>query len=85
MVVNLGCGRFSGIFAEFTCLFVHIDYMIEFDRKLVEMIQWAWISFTRQGGACLITGERSLEEVKENNGSDSLLPSQWVVNLKRFL
>jgi NADH dehydrogenase len=36
-------------------VFVHVFFLIEFDNKLIVMIQWAWRYFTGQGGACLIT------------------------------
>ena len=56
-VVNLGFVRLSGVLAWFTWLFAHIDYLIEFDNKLVVMIQWACSYFIRQGGTRLIAGE----------------------------
>jgi NADH dehydrogenase len=31
--------------------------MIEFDNKLLVLIQWAWNYFTRKRGARLITGD----------------------------
>lgn len=67
-VVNLNFLRFSGILAWLTWLFVHIYYMIEFDNKLIVLIQWAWSYFTRQGGARLITGQSlSLEDTEDSN------------------
>jgi len=36
-------------------VFVHIWYLIEFDNKLIVMIQWAFDYFTRKRGARLIT------------------------------
>ncbi|ELS05029.1 hypothetical protein Xen7305DRAFT_00047680 [Xenococcus sp. PCC 7305] len=35
--------------------FAHIYYLIEFDNKLVVMIQWAWNYITLGRGARLIT------------------------------
>jgi len=37
-------------------IFVHIWYLIEFDNKLIVMIQWAFDYWTRKRGARLITG-----------------------------
>ncbi len=54
-VVNLNFWRFSGFLAWVAWVFVHIYYVIEFDNKLIVMIQWAWSYFTREGGARLIT------------------------------
>ncbi|HIK56127.1 MAG TPA: NAD(P)/FAD-dependent oxidoreductase [Synechococcales cyanobacterium M55_K2018_004] len=61
-VVDLGFVKFSGILAWLTWIFVHIYYLIEFDNKLVVMVQWAWNYFTRNRGARLITGEDLLLE-----------------------
>ncbi|HBB31532.1 MAG TPA: FAD-dependent oxidoreductase [Cyanobacteria bacterium UBA8803] len=54
-VVDLGFVKFSGFLAWLAWIFVHIFFLIEFDNKLVVMIQWAWNYFTRKRGARLIT------------------------------
>ncbi|HEY9599266.1 MAG TPA: NAD(P)/FAD-dependent oxidoreductase [Cyanophyceae cyanobacterium] len=54
-VVDLGFVKFSGFFAWLVWIFVHIFFLIEFDNKLLVMIQWAWNYFTRKRGARLIT------------------------------
>jgi len=41
----------------FGWVFAHIYYLIEFDNKLIVMLQWGWNYFTRKRGARLITGE----------------------------
>ena len=56
-VCDLGRARFSGIIAWFVWAFVHIAYLIEFDNKLLVMVQWAVDYFTRKRGARLITNE----------------------------
>ncbi|MDY6805324.1 MAG: NAD(P)/FAD-dependent oxidoreductase [Cyanobacteriota bacterium] len=58
-VVDLKFWRFSGFLAWIAWVFVHIYYVIEFDNKLIVMIQWAWSYFTRDGGALLITEKPS--------------------------
>ena len=58
-VVDLGFIKFSGFLAWLTWVFIHIYYLIEFDSKLVVLIQWGWNYFTRKRGARLITGEDS--------------------------
>ena len=58
-VVDLGFIKFSGILAWLTWVFVHIYFLIEFDNKLVVMLQWSWNYWTRNRGARLITGEES--------------------------
>jgi NADH dehydrogenase len=42
--------------AWLTWVFVHIWYLIEFDNKLIVMIEWAFDYLTRKRGARLITG-----------------------------
>lgn len=54
-VVDLGFVKFSGFFAWLAWIFVHIFFLIEFDNKLLVMIQWGWNYFTRKRGARLIT------------------------------
>ena len=56
-VVDLGFVRITGFLAWIIWLFAHLYYLIEFDNKLVVMIQWAWNYFTRSRGARIITGE----------------------------
>ena len=59
-VVNLGRLRFDGALAWFTWLFVHLMYLVEFDNRLLVLIQWAWNYFTWNRGARLITGPSPL-------------------------
>ncbi len=61
-VVDLGFIKFSGFLAWLFWAFVHIYYLIEFDNKLVVLVQWGWNYFTRKRGARLITGEEALED-----------------------
>ncbi len=64
-VVNLGWLKLSGFPAWLIWIFVHIYYLIEFDNKLLVMIQWFWNYFTRKGGARLITGSEQPAQVNE--------------------
>ena len=54
-VANLNFARFSGFIAWIIWVVAHIYYLIEFDNKLVVMIQWAWNYVTQGRGARLIT------------------------------
>lgn len=56
-VVNLGWLKLSGFLAWLIWVFAHIYYLIEFDNKLIVMIQWFWNYFSRKGGSRLITPE----------------------------
>ena len=73
-VVDLGFVKLSGFLAWLTWVFVHIYYLIEFDNKLVVMIQWAWNYFTRKGGARLITGNESLGVIGVNEKGEYYVP-----------
>jgi NADH:ubiquinone reductase (H+-translocating) len=64
-VANLNFGRFSGFIAWIVWVFAHIYYLIEFDNKLIVMIQWAWNYITSGRGARLITAESSLPSIVE--------------------
>lgn len=68
-VVDLGFVKFSGFLAWIAWIFVHIFFLIEFDNKLIVMIQWAWNYFTRKRGARLITNLEvsSTGEVEEES------------------
>ena len=58
-VADLGFVKLSGFIAWFVWVFAHVYYLIEFDNKLVVLLQWGWNYFTRGRGARLITGEIS--------------------------
>lgn len=55
-VADLGLVRFSGTPAWLAWLFIHLLYLVEFENRLLVLIQWAWSYFTRNRGARLITG-----------------------------
>jgi len=74
-VVDLGFIKFSGLLAWLAWVFVHIYYLIEFDNKLVVMIQWGWNYWTRKRGARLITGEESLLTVGVDDKGDYYAPA----------
>ena len=60
-VANLNFAKFSGFVAWIIWVFAHIYYLIEFDNKLIVMIQWAWNYITQGRGARLITEKPSLQ------------------------
>jgi NADH dehydrogenase len=63
-VVNLGAVKLAGPIAWLIWVFAHIYYLIEFDNKLIVLMQWGWNYFTRKQGARLITGKESIEEAE---------------------
>ena len=60
-VANLYFAKLSGFVAWIIWIFAHVYYLIEFDNKLVVMIQWAWNYITLGRGARLITEKPSLQ------------------------
>lgn len=64
-VADLGFAKLSGFPAWIIWIFVHIYYLIEFDNKLLVMLQWGWHYFTSQRGARLITGDASIPALSE--------------------
>jgi len=68
-------GKFSGFVAWIIWIFAHIYYLIEFDNKLVVMIQWAWNYITLGRGARLITEkpvlQLEIEPPKKGEGAKS--------------
>jgi NADH dehydrogenase len=55
-VADLGWLRLSGLPAWLAWLFIHILYLIEFENRVLVMVQWASNYFTRNRSARLITG-----------------------------
>jgi NADH dehydrogenase len=58
-VVDLYWLRFSGWLAWVTWLFVHIMYLVQFQNRLLVLMQWFWNYITRNRAARLITGEEA--------------------------
>jgi NADH dehydrogenase len=58
-VAEIGPLRFSGILAWLAWLFIHLLYIVEFENRLLIVVQWAYDYFTYNRGARLITGEKS--------------------------
>ncbi|HAJ58530.1 MAG TPA: FAD-dependent oxidoreductase [Cyanobacteria bacterium UBA8543] len=73
-VVDLGFVKFSGFPAWLAWIFVHIFYLIEFDNKLLVMIQWGWNYFTKKRGARLITHQEGLPATDVEESTDYRTP-----------
>ncbi|MDP9052720.1 MAG: NAD(P)/FAD-dependent oxidoreductase [Acidobacteriota bacterium] len=56
-VAQIGPLEFSGILAWLAWLFIHLLYIVEFENRLLIVLQWAYDYFTYNRGARLITGE----------------------------
>jgi NADH dehydrogenase len=55
-VADMGRLRFDGFFAWLAWLFVHLMALVEFENRVLVLIQWAWYYFRRNRAARLITG-----------------------------
>src|SRR5262249_40396765 len=64
-VAQVGRWHFSGLVAWLAWLFVHLIYLIEFDNRVLVLMQWAWNYFTRNRSARLITGQPDRPEDPE--------------------
>ena len=54
-VAEIGRLRFSGYLAWLVWLFVHIVELVEFENKILVLVQWGWYYFSRNRAARLIT------------------------------
>jgi NADH:ubiquinone reductase (H+-translocating) len=75
-VANLNIGRFSGFIAWIIWVFAHIYYLIEFDNKLIVMIQWAWNYITLGRGARLITENTSVQLEIDRRKKSEVTPQE---------
>jgi NADH dehydrogenase len=82
-VVDLGFIKLRGAFAWLFWLLIHIYFLIEFDNKLVVMIQWTWNYLTRNRGARLITGQESFipVQMESSNGHYSPVNTRQPLNV----
>ena len=55
-VAAFGRLHLSGPIAWFVWLFVHLMYLVEFDNRLLVLVEWIYDYITRNRGARLITG-----------------------------
>jgi NADH:ubiquinone reductase (H+-translocating) len=56
-VADLGKLKFSGFLAWLVWLFVHLINLVEFENKVLVLVQWGWYYFSRNRAARLITGD----------------------------
>ncbi|HOJ61966.1 MAG TPA: NAD(P)/FAD-dependent oxidoreductase, partial [bacterium] len=61
--------HFSGYPAWLIWLFVHLLYLVEYENRVLVLIQWAWSYFTRNRGARLITGQDIVLLKEARNGN----------------
>ncbi|MEZ4669378.1 MAG: NAD(P)/FAD-dependent oxidoreductase [Anaerolineae bacterium] len=61
-VTDLGRLHFSGYLGWLIWLFIHLLYIVQFQNRLLILVQWAWNYLTRNRSARLITGEHILPD-----------------------
>ncbi len=61
-VADLGRFRFDGWIGWMMWLFIHLLYIVQFQSRVLVLIQWGWNYFTRNRAARLITGEHILPQ-----------------------
>jgi NADH dehydrogenase len=59
-VAQLGRINLAGFFAWLAWLFVHLIHLVEFENRVLVLIQWGWYYFSRNRAARLITGEQRM-------------------------
>lgn len=55
--------RYAGPVAWLTWLFVHLMMLVQFENRLLVLMQWAWHYVTRNRSARLITGDKRNDEL----------------------
>lgn len=73
-VVDLGFIKLTGFFAWLFWLLIHIYFLIEFDSKILVMLQWGWNYLTRKRGSRLITGDEALTLAQVTNNQTHHTP-----------
>lgn len=69
-VADLGRLHFSGFIGWMLWLFIHLLYIVQFQSRVLVLIQWGWNYFTRNRAARLITGSRILPTISGTSISE---------------
>jgi NADH dehydrogenase len=76
-VAVFGRLQIAGFLAWVAWIFIHLWYIIEYDNKLMVLIQWAWNYFTRKRGARLITGSHPYPVVDKPQSQVDMVESSF--------
>lgn len=74
-VARIGPFEFSGILAWLAWLFIHLLYIVEFENRLLIVVQWAYDYFTFNRGARLITGQEVGVDSEAQSEANAVLHS----------
>jgi NADH:quinone reductase (non-electrogenic) len=69
-VAQIGRFQLAGFFAWLMWLFVHLMYLVEFENKILVLVQWGWYYFSRNRAARLITGEEATAPAFKHDQSE---------------
>ncbi|HVO95591.1 MAG TPA: NAD(P)/FAD-dependent oxidoreductase [Terriglobales bacterium] len=72
-VAQIGRWEFSGHLAWLAWLFIHVMELVEFENRVLVLVQWGWYYFSRNRAARLITGQ-PLTGAAEQNRLDPVEP-----------
>jgi NADH dehydrogenase len=64
-VADLGWLRLSGIPARLLWLLVHLFSMVQFQNRLLVLVQWVWSYFTRNRSALLIPENSPVQSAQD--------------------
>jgi NADH dehydrogenase len=71
-VAHIGRFQFAGFIAWLMWLFVHLMHLVEFENKVLVLVQWGWYYFSRNRAARIITGdELTVLPPKQNRAEQS--------------
>ncbi len=75
-VADLGWIRFGGYLGWLAWLFIHLMYIVEYENRLLVLVQWAWNYFTGNRTARLITGGSPFPLKKPKIENDATPPEE---------
>jgi len=84
-VAQIGSLRFGGYLAFLLWALIHILFLVDFRRKLVVFVEWAWLYFTGGRGARLITGEDRIPKLIEPPPDFRLTARDSIPDAERFV
>jgi NADH dehydrogenase len=80
-VASVGGWKFSGLPAWLLWLFIHLLYLVQFQNRLLVLIQWAWNYMTFNRSARLITTTEHRTSVEISDETDQARPENLRNNL----
>ena len=70
-IAQIGRWQFSGYLAWLAWLFIHLVELVEFENRVLVLIQWGWYYFSRNRAARLITGASTSGVLAHSRQHDS--------------